>query len=68
MDADGYSVELSSKKNFKKAKAYTTAKTKCVIKKLKKGKVFVRVRAFVSDDDGPEYGAYSRKVKVTVKK
>ena len=68
-DADGYQVQVSYKKNFKKAKSYTTSKTKLVVKKLKKGKtVFVRVRGFVSDDDGPSYGTFSKKVKVKIKK
>ena len=67
--ADGYSVEVSYNKKFKKAQKHTAKTTKCVIKKLKKNKtVFVRVRGFVSDDDGPWYGKYSKAVKIKVKK
>ena len=67
--ADAYSVEVSYNKKFKKAKKYTAKKTKCVIKKLKKNKtVFVRVRGFISDDDGPMYGKYSKAKKIKVRK
>ena len=60
--ANGYEVEYSTEKKFKKSKTtkVTTTKVTCTIKKLKKGKTYyVRVRAFKKDSTGAK--VYSKK-------
>lgn len=68
--AAGYKVLYTTDKKFKKGvKTVSTKKTKCVSKKLKKGKkYFIKVRAFKKDKDGKTvYGKYSAVKKVKVK-
>lgn len=73
---DGYAVECSLKKNFKKKKTKTKKVSKklktCTIKKLKSGKkYFVRVRAYkkytVNGKVKVAYGSYSKVKKVIIK-
>lgn len=68
-DADGYKVLVSTNKNFKKAKTVTVkSKTSVTVKKLKKTKYYVKVRAYTSDADGKaSYGKYSSVKTVKVK-
>ncbi|MBQ2627918.1 MAG: fibronectin type III domain-containing protein, partial [Eubacterium sp.] len=69
---DGYQIQYSTKKSFKKGvktinikKAKTTKKT---IKKLKKGrKYFVRIRTYKMINGTPFYGAWSNVKSVRVK-
>ncbi|MBQ9321333.1 MAG: fibronectin type III domain-containing protein [Eubacterium sp.] len=69
---DGYQIQYSTKKSFKKGvktinikKAKTTKKT---IKKLKKGrKYFVRIRTYKMINETPFYGAWSNVKSVLVK-
>ena len=68
--AAGYKVIYATDKKFKKGvKKISTKKTKCVSKKLKKGKkYFVKVRAYKKDKTGKiVYGKYSAVKKVKVK-
>lgn len=68
--AAGYKVIYATDKKFKKGvKKITTKKTKCVSKKLKKGKkYFVKVRAYKKDKTGKiVYGKYSAVKKVKMK-
>ncbi len=65
--AKGYEICYSTKKNFKGAKKFTTAKTKSIVKKLKKKTFYyVKVRAYKLDSTGRKiygnYGAF-RKLK-----
>lgn len=66
---DGYTVQYSANAGMEQAGKKTTEKTPCVITGLKEGKVYyVRVRAYSLDSNGNKlYGAYSNKVKITVK-
>ena len=55
LEADGYQIQVSTKKNFKKAKKVSVEKenNKCILKKLKaKKKYFLRIRAYQLDADG----------------
>lgn len=67
--ADGYQVSCSLKKNFKKAKKASSAGTTITVKKLKKKKVyFVRARAYALDNGKKRYGAWSKTIKIKIKK
>ena len=62
--ANGYCVQYSTNKKFKKAK------TKLTIKKLKKKKTYyIRVRAYRLDEKGKKiFGPYSKTKKIKIKK
>lgn len=69
-DAAGYKVIYATDKKFKKGvKKISTKKTKCVSKKLKKGKkYFIKVRAYKKDKTGKSvYGKYSAVKKIKIK-
>lgn len=69
--AAGYNVRYAlSKKKLKKAKIKKVKKNKVsyTIKKLKKKKYFIQVRAYKVVDKKTYYGAWSKVKKVTVKK
>ena len=68
--AKGYEILVAkNKKGTKAAKTYTVKKNvaKKVIKKLKKGKYFVKVRAYKVIKGNTVYGKYSKVKKVKVK-
>lgn len=68
--AAGYEVVYSTDKKLKKAvKKITAKKTKCVTRKLKKGKkYYVKVRAFKKAKNGRKVrGRYSAMKKITVR-
>lgn len=68
--AVGYKVVYTTDKKFKKGiNKMVTKKTKCVLRKLKKGrKYFVRVRGYAKDKTGKTiYGKYSEVKKVKTK-
>ncbi len=69
--AAGYNVRYAlSKKKLKKAKIKKVKKNKVsyTIKKLKKKKYFIQIRAYKVFDKKTYYGAWSKVKKVTVKK
>lgn len=71
--ADGYQIQYSTNKNFKKATTVNVKKRSTtslkIKKKLKAGKkYYVRVRAYKKNGKSPIYGAYSPKKSVKVKK
>lgn len=68
--AAGYKVIYALDKKFKKGvDKISTKKTKCVSKKLKKGKkYYVKVRAYKKDKAGKTvYGKYSAAKRIKVK-
>ena len=68
--AKGYEVLIAkNRKGTKKAKTYKVkaSKAKKVIKKLKKGRYFVKVRAYKTLQGNTVYGRYSIVKKVKVK-
>ena len=68
--AKGYEILVAkNKKGTKAAKTYTVKKNaaKKVIKKLKKGKYFVKVRAYKTIKGNTIYGKYSKVKKVKVR-
>ena len=65
--AKGYQVKWATNKNFKKAKYKFTSKRKITLKKLKKKKYFVKVRAYKTINGNTYYGKWSKTVKVKVK-
>ena len=65
--AKGYQVKWATNKNFKKAKYKFTSKRKITLKKLKKKKYFVKVRAYKTINGNTSYGKWSKTVKVKVK-
>ena len=68
-NANGYVIQYSTNKKFKKAKKVTSTKTKAVLKSLKKKKTYyVRVRAYRLKDNVKYYGTWSNTKKVKVKK
>lgn len=68
--ANGYCVQYSTNKKFKKAKTKLTKKRKLTIKKLKKKKTYyIRVRAYRLDEKGKKiFGPYSKTKKIKIKK
>ncbi len=67
----GYQIQYAKNKKFTKGlksvqvkKAKVSSKT---IKKLKKGKYFVKIRAYVTDQSGKIYGDWSKAKKITLK-
>ena len=68
--ANGYCVQYSTNKKFKKAKTKLTKKRKLTIKKLKKKKTYyIRVRAYRLDGKGKKiFGPYSKTKKIKIKK
>lgn len=68
-NADGYEIQYSTSKKFKKAKTLQTTKKSYTVKKLKKKKTYyVRVRAYRYVEGKLYYGAYSSTKKVKIKK
>ena len=64
-NAFAYLIQVSTKKNFKKAKNLTTSETKYTLKNLKKGKTYyIRVRAASYDK---QWSAWSKVKKIKVK-
>ena len=68
--AKGYQIQYAQNKKFtKKKKEKYAKKNKVMLKKLKKKKYFVRVRAYKIDSDGNKvFGKWSKVKKITVKK
>jgi len=67
----GYQIKYSTSKKFKKnvTDTLTTSKTKVVLKKLKKGKIYyVKARAYVKDGSKKIYGNFSDVKKKKIKK
>lgn len=66
----GYKIRYSLKRNFKKAKVKTVKKNvkKFVLKKLKKKKYYIQVRAYVVVNGKTYLGKWSKKKKVVIKK
>lgn len=66
---DGYTVQYSTNAGMEQAGRKNTEKALCVITGLKEGRAYyVRVRAYSLDRNGNKlYGAYSNKVKITIK-
>ncbi len=66
---EGYQVQYSLKRSFKKKASKTTKALKLRVKKLKKKKTyFFRVRAYKTVNGTRVYGAWSAKKKVKIKK
>ena len=69
--AEGYVIQVSEKKSFKKVTYKTKAKkNSCVLKKkaLTAKTVYVRVRSYAEDEYGDKvYSGWSKVKKVTVK-
>jgi hypothetical protein len=66
--ASGYQIQVSTKKNFKRAKTYEVKKTKYTISKLtSKTKYFIRIRAYKTykDDNGKTQKAYGKYVSLS---
>lgn len=67
-DAAGYEVVYAKNKKFSKAKKLSTKKTSVILKNLKKGTYYVKVRAYNTDANGKKnYGSYSSVKKVKIK-
>lgn len=69
-DISGYQIVYSTKKNFKGKKTVTAGKkltSKKINKTLKKGKYFVKVRAYKTISGRKTYGEYSKVVTRKVK-
>lgn len=62
--ANGYEVKWSSNKKFKKSKKKLTNKKTITIKKLKKKKYFIKVRAYKTVNGRKNYGKYSKVLKL----
>lgn len=58
--AAGYQVQYSTSKKFKNSKTATTKKTNVTIKKLKKKKYYVKVRAYKLNGKKKVYGKWSK--------
>lgn len=63
----GYQVKWSANKKFKKAKKKFTKKNSITLKKLKKKKYYVKVRAYKVANGKKVYGKYSKTVKLVRK-
>lgn len=67
--ANGYQIIYSTSKKFKNSKSKYTGKTKCTVKKLKKGKkYYFKVRAYKKVNGVNYYGNWSARKKVKIKK
>lgn len=67
--AKGYQIQYATNSAFAKKKLKTTKKTKMVIKKLKKKKIYsFRVRAYKLSNNVKVYGNWSKAKKVKIKK
>lgn len=71
LNAQGYQIQISTKKNsgYKTVKTVSSGKkVKCTIRKLKKKTYYFRIRAFSKGADGSKkYGKWSAKKKIKVK-
>lgn len=65
--ATGYTVTYAKNKNFKNAKSITVKTNKAVVKKLKAGKYYVKVRSFSTENDIPCQSDWSAIKSVQVK-
>ena len=66
---NGYEIQYSNNKKFKKAKKKSTSKNKYTIKKLKKKKVYyIRLRAYKVVNGAKLYGSWSKPKKIKIKK
>ncbi len=66
--ADGYQIQYATNRKFKNKKGILTKKTKHIIKKLKKKKYYVRIRAYKMNGKKKIYGKWSVVKKVRIKK
>ena len=66
-NATGYQVQYAKNNKFAKAKSKKVKTNKVTIKKLKKGKYFIRIRAFKKKKGKTTYSKWSTKKSVTVK-
>ena len=67
--ATGYQVQLAQNKTFsKKKKKYNESDPLCFIKVKKKGKYYIRVRAYAYQNGKKVYGKWSKVKKVKIKK
>lgn len=68
-DCDGYTVQYAANNTMQPSKQKNMEKTSCMITGLKKGKTYyIRVRAYTLDSNNKKlFGAYSKKIKATVK-
>ena len=68
-DAEGYQIQYSLNKKFRKGKKNNTLKCKLTIKKLKKGKTYYfRVRAYKKDGKRKLFGKWSKTKSVKISK
>lgn len=59
--ANHYQVYVSKNKNFKNKRIYETTKKKLTVKKLKKGKYYIKIRAYTYDSSGKKvYSSWKR--------
>lgn len=65
--AKGYQIKYSTNKKFKKSKKITTKKLKYIIKKVRKKKYYIRVRAFKTYNSKRVYGKWSKRKTVKVR-
>lgn len=67
--AKGYQIQYADNKKFKRKKSKQISKTKYIIAKCKKKKIYyIRIRAYQSDGGKKVYGNWSKVKKVNVKK
>lgn len=65
----GYQVRYSEKSNMKEAKSKTSKKSKIVLIRLKKKKIYyIQARAYSNVSGTKKYGSWSKKVKVKINK
>lgn len=70
-DVNGYEIQISNKRNFKRKQTYSLKKSKTqkVIKKYKGKKLelgkayYVRIRTFKNDNDTKVYGSWSGRIR-----
>ncbi len=68
-DAAGYSIQYSTKKNFKGAKTVKATKTSAILKSLKKKKTYyIRVRAYRTTEGKNYFGKWSNVKKLKIRK
>ena len=61
--ANHYQVYVSKSKNFKNKRIYETTKKKLIVKKLKKGKYYIKIRAYTYDSSGKKVYSSWKKYK-----